>query len=78
MDEINHGEEMMTTSKVISDETHNALIQDISEVLNKHSIDALFDTPDFMLASVAVSEILNIGFLIQARDDWFKTIKGGV
>lgn len=55
-------------------------LKEIAEVINRNSLEAHFnDTPDYILAKVAVEAMENFAEASARRDNWhgFKEMKGG-
>lgn len=48
--------------------------EDLSVLINKHSMENISDTPDFMLADFMVESMLVYGKTMKKRDKWYRPI----
>lgn len=53
--------------------------QDLEKLINKHGIDNLLNTPDYILANHVVDSLMVYGNTTERRDSWhnFKTLNSG-
>lgn len=49
----------------------DALIRDIAAAINRHSAETDSNTPDFILAEVAVRALENFALATRSRDAWY-------
>lgn len=48
-----------------------AFNKDLQDLINRHSLENLSDTPDFILAAYLSSCLLAFGLNIRTRDNWY-------
>ena len=49
--------------------------EELTVLINKHSLENLSNTPDFILADFIVGCISNFGYIMESRDNWHKKEK---
>jgi hypothetical protein len=52
--------------------------QELEKLINKHGIDNLLNTPDYILANYVIDSLMVYGNATEKRDSWhnFKTLDG--
>lgn len=52
------------------------LVNDLSDLINKHSIENMSNTPDFIIAEYLVQCLENWNKSVTSRNDWFYSPDG--
>ena len=65
------GEEVDPPRHLAADETRAAFWKDLSEVINRHSMESGSDTPDFILAGFLTTVLIAFDMAIAQRSAWY-------
>lgn len=54
-----------------NDKKQDEFKRDLTQLLNKHSLENLGNTPDFILAEYIIECLKNYSFTVTRRDNWY-------